>query len=89
MISNLLTGWILDQTRWNQRTRAITVWIVYGSIITALWVWNAIVQARFSSEGESSISLDWEGSTGRFNSAFAVYVLWKFMYESLETLLYC
>ncbi|TIB98996.1 MFS general substrate transporter [Wallemia mellicola] len=75
LISNLSVGWFLDQTRWNQRTRAAIVWVFLAITISGAWIWNAILQARFSEDVNNgkTIALDWEGSTGRFNSAFAVY----------------
>ena len=75
LISNLTVGWFLDQTRWNQRTRALIVWAFLAFAISGAWIWNAVVQARFSDDENNgaTVALDWEGSTGRFNSAFAVY----------------
>ncbi|KFY82320.1 hypothetical protein V500_10629 [Pseudogymnoascus sp. VKM F-4518 (FW-2643)] len=79
---NILTGIILDlnlaKPKW--------VYAVIAFFITASWVWIAAVQAEFSSKSEAP-NLD-IGSGKIFNSAFAVYLLFKFFYEMLQTYLY-
>ncbi|KFZ17658.1 hypothetical protein V502_04471 [Pseudogymnoascus sp. VKM F-4520 (FW-2644)] len=79
---NILTGIILDlnlaKPKW--------VYVVIAFFITASWAWIAAVQAEFSSKSEAP-NLD-IGSGKIFNSAFAVYLLFKFFYEMLQTYLY-
>jgi len=79
---NILTGIILDlnfaKPKW--------VYVVIAFFITASWVWIAVVQAEFSSKsGAPTVDID---SGNLFNSAFAVYLLFKFFYEMLQTYLY-
>ncbi|OBT62249.1 hypothetical protein VE03_08064 [Pseudogymnoascus sp. 23342-1-I1] len=79
---NILTGIILDlnlaKPKW--------VYVVIATFITASWAWIAVVQAEFSSKSEAP-TLD-IGSGKTFNSAFVVYLLFKFFYEMLQTYLY-
>lgn len=80
---NILTGIILDlnlaKPKW--------VYVVIAFFITASWAWIAAVQAEFSSKSEAPTTLD-IGSGKTFNSAFVVYLLFKFFYEMLQTYLY-
>lgn len=55
-------------------------------VITACWTWNAIVQANLSSLATTP-SFD-IGQTGSAASAFAVYMMFRFWYEALQTYLY-
>jgi len=54
--------------------------------VTASWTWNAIVQARLSQQSDPP-SFDL-GDGAFFNSAFAVYICFKFFYEVLQTYIY-
>lgn len=61
-------------------------YLVIASFITACWVWNAVVQAELSSLAATP-SFD-IGQSGSSASAFAVYMMFRFWYEALQTYLY-
>jgi hypothetical protein len=84
-LSNILTGLLLD-LKLPQSKNSRIIYVALAIFITASWTWNAIVQASFSSK-PSSPTLDLD-SGFIFNSAFAVYLLFKFFYEALQTYLY-
>ncbi|KFY24054.1 hypothetical protein V491_02313 [Pseudogymnoascus sp. VKM F-3775] len=79
---NILTGILLDlnlaKPKW--------VYVAIAFFITVSWAWIAAVQADFSSKSEAP-ALD-IGSGKTFNSAFVVYLFFKFFYEMLQTYLY-
>ncbi|PWN86791.1 duf895 domain protein membrane protein [Acaromyces ingoldii] len=86
VIADLSVGFVAD-TRWlgNQRQRARFLWAFFAIFTSALWIWQTITQVRFSRD---PTPVDYKGSSGRFNSAFAVYLLWKFAYEGQVVFLY-
>lgn len=69
-----------------QATKSRCVYIVTAVFITICWAWNAGVQAQLSRLATSP-SFD-IGETGSSASAFAVYMLFRFWYEVLQTYLY-
>lgn len=70
----------------SQVAKARVVYIATSALITACWVWNAVVQARVS-RLPSSPTYD-IGQAGSSASAFAVYMMFRFCYEVLQTYLY-
>ncbi|KAK6062897.1 hypothetical protein SCUP515_12901 [Seiridium cupressi] len=83
--ANLTTGLLLDMPRVSQAAKSRGVYIGVSVVITACWVWNAIVQVKLT--GEPSTTFDLGG--GSFGgSAFAVYMFFRFFYEALQTYLY-
>lgn len=84
-LADLGTGAVLDMN-FPQVTKARAVYVVTSIFITACWVWNAVVQAKIS-QLPSSPSYD-IGQTGGAASAFAVYMMFRFFYEVLQTYLY-
>lgn len=86
VIANLLTGVVLDLERFSRTARSKGVYIFVLVTVTASWTWNAIVQANLSSREELP---DFDiGSGAFFNSAFTVYLAFKFFYEVLQTYVY-
>lgn len=69
-----------------QATKARAVYIVTAAFITACWIWNAVVQAKVS-QLASPPTYD-IGQAGGSASAFAVYMMFRFSYEVLQTYLY-
>ncbi|KAK9413293.1 putative Major facilitator superfamily domain-containing protein [Seiridium unicorne] len=83
--ANLTTGLLLDMSRVSQAAKSRGVYIGISVVITACWIWNAIVQVKLT--GEPSATFDLGG--GSFaGSAFAVYMFFRFFYEALQTYLY-
>lgn len=85
-IANMLTGIVLDLKFVSRDTRSKLVYIVVLVFVTAAWTWNAIVQTKLSRMAEPP-SFDL-GDGPFFNSAFTVYMFFKFFYEVLQTYIY-
>lgn len=85
LAANILTGVLLDLNY----TAAIKSRAVYSSIlvlVTAAWIWNAVVEVDINSRSTAP-SFDL-GDGSFFGSAFAVYMLFKFFYEAMQTYIY-
>ncbi|KAM0706187.1 hypothetical protein Q7P35_006736 [Cladosporium inversicolor] len=83
---NILTGLVLDIKSFERLTKSKAVYIFVLVTVTASWIWMAIIQVRLSSMSEAP-SFD-IGDGAFFNSAFAVYLCFKFFYEILQTYVY-
>ncbi|KAJ4393246.1 hypothetical protein N0V93_002454 [Gnomoniopsis smithogilvyi] len=84
-LANMIVGTLLDLPI-SQTLKSRVAFIVIASIITACWIWNGVVQVNLSSLA-STPSFD-IGETGSAASAFAVYMMFRFWYEALQTYLY-
>ncbi|KAF6829259.1 DUF895 domain membrane protein [Colletotrichum plurivorum] len=84
--ANITTGAILDLKRFDRSTKSKAVYILVLVFVTASWAWNAAVETRLSAMPEPP-SLDL-GDGPLFNSAFAVYMFFRFFYEALQTYVY-
>lgn len=84
--ANITTGAILDLKRFDRSTKSKAVYVIVLVFVTASWAWNAAVETRLSSMPEPP-SLDL-GDGPLFNSAFAVYMFFRFFYEALQTYVY-
>ena len=85
-MANILTGLVLDIKSFPRLAKSKAVYIFVLITVTASWIWMAIIQVRLSSESEAT-SFD-IGDGAFFNSAFAVYLCFKFFYEILQTYIY-
>ena len=85
-LANIITGLVLDVKSFPRPTKSKAVYIFVLATVTASWTWNAIVQVRLSSNSDPP-SFDL-GDGAFFNSAFAVYLCFKFFYEVLQTYIY-
>lgn len=85
-LANIITGLVLDVKRFSRPLKSKAVYIFVLTTVTASWTWNAVVQIRLSSKPEAP-SFDL-GDGAFFNSAFAVYLCFKFFYEVLQTYIY-
>ncbi|KAL4863916.1 hypothetical protein BDV12DRAFT_201632 [Aspergillus spectabilis] len=84
--ANLVTGTILDLKYFSREARSKSVYIVVLIFVTAAWTWNAIVETKLSRMDEPP-AFDL-GDGPFFNSAFTVYMFFKFFYEVLQTYIY-
>ncbi|KAL4965423.1 major facilitator superfamily domain-containing protein [Aspergillus stella-maris] len=84
--ANLLTGTILDLKYFSREARSKSVYIFVLIFVTAAWTWNAIVETKLS-RMEEPPAFDL-GDGPFFNSAFTVYMFFKFFYEVLQTYIY-
>ncbi|RDW63236.1 UNC93-like protein [Aspergillus mulundensis] len=84
--ANLITGTVLDLKYFSRETRSKAVYIFVLIFVTASWTWNAIVQTRLSRMAEPP-AFDL-GDGPFFNSAFTVYMFFRFFYEVLQTYIY-
>lgn len=84
--ANMLTGIVLDLKFVSRDTRSKSVYVVVLVFVTAAWTWNAIVQTKLSRMAEPP-AFDL-GDGPFFNSAFTVYMFFKFFYEVLQTYIY-
>lgn len=86
IIGDVFIGFLTDTKRLgNQAQRARFTWLFFAVLTTSLWIWQTITQIHFT---QNPKAVDWQGSTSRFNNAFAVFILWKFAYESQTVFLY-
>lgn len=85
MRQNIATGTLLDLPRFSQAAKSRVFYISIACFITALWVWNAIVQVALLSRTDTTFDL---GGGSFANSALAVYMCFRFFYEALQTYLY-
>lgn len=84
-LGNIITGFILD-LKISQSAKSRWIYVGIAVLVSAAWIWIAVVQVNFSSKIEPpSLDLD-SGST--FGSAFAVYLFFRLFYEALQTYLY-
>ena len=70
----------------SRATKSKAVYIFVLVFVTASWTWNAIVQTKLSKLSDAP-SFDL-GDGAFFNSAFTVYMLFRFFYEVLQTYIY-
>jgi hypothetical protein len=84
--ANVTTGIILDLKYFSRETRSKGVYIFVLIFVTAAWIWNAVTQTKLSRMVEPP-AFDL-GDGPFFNSAFAVYMFFKFFYEVLQTYIY-
>lgn len=85
-LANLTTGILLDMPRVSQAAKSRGVYIGLVVLITACWAWNAAIEADLSSR-PTTPTFDLGGGAGA-GSALAVYMLFRFLYEALQTYLY-
>ncbi|CAI7601174.1 unnamed protein product [Penicillium bialowiezense] len=85
-LANVTTGLILDVKWISRENRSKGVYIFVLIFVTAAWTWNAIVETKLSRMAEPP-AFDL-GDGPFFNSAFAVYMVFKFFYEVLQTYIY-
>lgn len=81
----MITGAVLDMN-YSTSAKSKVVYLGILILVTGSWIWNAVVEADLSARSEPP-SLDL-GDGGFFNSAFAVYMLFKLFYEAMQTYLY-
>jgi hypothetical protein len=85
-LANILTGLVLDIKSFPRLAKSKAVYLFVLATVTASWIWMAIIQVRLSSMSEAP-SFD-IGDGAFFDSAFAVYLCFKFFYEILQTYVY-
>ncbi|CAG8090025.1 unnamed protein product [Penicillium salamii] len=84
--ANIITGLILDVKSISRENRSKGVYIFVLIFVTAAWTWNAIVETKLSRMADPP-TFDL-GDGPFFNSAFTVYMIFKFFYEVLQTYIY-
>ncbi|CAI7623356.1 unnamed protein product [Penicillium viridicatum] len=84
--ANISTGLFLDLKFLSRGTRSKIVYIVVLVFVTTSWVWNAVVETKLSRMAEPP-AFDL-GDGPFFNSAFTVYIFFRFFYEVLQTYIY-
>ncbi|KAJ8110539.1 hypothetical protein OPT61_g6645 [Boeremia exigua] len=85
-LANMLTGIILDLPQFSRPAKSKFVYIFVLITVTASWIWNAVVQTKLT-RMETAPSFDL-GDGHFFNSAFTVYMCFRFFYEILQTYVY-
>ncbi|KAL4761107.1 uncharacterized protein BDW70DRAFT_159974 [Aspergillus foveolatus] len=76
--ANLTTGTILDLKYFSRETRSKAVYIIV--LVTATWILNAVVQTKLCRMSEPP-AFDL-GDGPFFNSAFTIYMFFRFFYEA-------
>ncbi|KAJ5789614.1 uncharacterized protein N7518_006625 [Penicillium psychrosexuale] len=84
--ANIVTGLFLDMKFMSRRTRSKVVYIFVAVFVTTSWTWNAIVESKLSRMTDPP-AFDL-GDGPFFNSAFTVYIFFRFFYEMLQTYIY-
>lgn len=82
----MFTGIILDLPQFSRPAKSKFIYIFVLVTVTASWIWNAVVQTRLT-RMSTAPSFDL-GSGAFFNSAFTVYMCFRFFYEVLQTYVY-
>lgn len=77
---------MLDWNRFSRSAKSKGVYIFVLVFVTGAWTWNAVIESELS-RIEDPPTFDIGGGPW-FNSAFAVYLLFKFFYEVLQTYIY-
>jgi hypothetical protein len=85
-LANVLTGLVLDIKSFPRLAKSKAVYLFVLATVTGSWIWMAVIQVRLSSTSKAP-SFD-IGDGAFFNSAFAVYLCFKFFYEILQTYVY-
>lgn len=85
-MANITTGLVLDLNYFSRGARSRGVYLIVLVFVTAAWVWNAITETKLSRMAEPP-AFDL-GDGPFFNSAFTVYMFFKFFYEVLQTYIY-
>ncbi|KAJ5615702.1 hypothetical protein N7537_000816 [Penicillium hordei] len=84
--ANISTGLFLDLKFLSRGTRSKITYIFVLVFVTASWIWNAVVETKLSHMAEPP-AFDL-GDGPFFNSAFTVYIFFRFFYEVLQTYIY-
>jgi hypothetical protein len=84
--ANIFTGVILDLNYVSREARSKGMYIFVLVFVTTAWIWNATTEVKLSRMAEAP-AFDL-GDGPFFNSAFAVYLFFKFFYEVLQTYIY-
>ncbi|KAJ5883892.1 uncharacterized protein N7473_010778 [Penicillium subrubescens] len=84
--ANVTTGIILDLKYFSRETRSKLVYLFVLTFVTAAWTWCAVIQTKLSRMADPP-AFDLGGGHF-FNSAFTVYMFFKFFYEVLQTYIY-
>ncbi|RDW84343.1 hypothetical protein BP6252_01933 [Coleophoma cylindrospora] len=78
MFLNMATGGLLDVRRYRRSVKARVSWLLIGTLFSAMWIWNILLQIDYASR---SVSLDWN-SVG-FHTGAASYVFFRINYEMI------
>lgn len=85
-LANILTGLILDLPHFSRPLKSKAIYIFILITVTGSWIWNAVVQTQLT---RLSTPPSFDLNSGSFsNSAFAVYMAFRFFYEVLQTYIY-
>lgn len=82
----MLTGIILDLPQFTRPQKSKLVYLFVLTTVTGSWIWNATVQTKLT-RMSTAPSFDL-GDGAFFNSAFTVYMCFRFFYEVLQTYVY-
>lgn len=85
-LANLITGIILDLPHFSRPAKSKSVYIFVLVTVTGSWIWNAVIETKLTRMSEPP-SFDL-GDGAFFNSAFTVYMCFRFFYEVLQTYIY-
>jgi hypothetical protein len=85
LAANLLTGAILD-LKLSATIKSRAVYAIICFFVTAAYVWNTVVEVDISRRTKAP-DLDL-GDGAFFNSAFTVFIMFKFFYEVMQTYIY-
>ncbi|GAD98861.1 hypothetical protein PVAR5_7563 [Paecilomyces variotii No. 5] len=84
--ANISTGVILDFKYFSREARSKAMYVFILVFVTASWAWNAATQTKLTHMSEPP-AFDL-GDGPFFNSAFTVYMFFRFFYEALQTYIY-
>lgn len=82
----MFTGLILDLSQFSRPAKSKFVYLFVLVTVTGSWIWNSVVQTKLT-RMEAAPSFDL-GDGAFFNSAFTVYMCFRFFYEVLQTYIY-
>ncbi|KAL1881565.1 hypothetical protein Plec18167_003162 [Paecilomyces lecythidis] len=84
--ANISTGLILDLKYFSREARSKAMYVFILVFVTASWAWNAATQTKLTRMPEPPAFDLGDGTF--FNSAFTVYLFFRFFYEALQTYIY-
>lgn len=76
MLLNMTVGGVLDLQRYRRSLKAKWGWLLIGSLFTAMWIWNILLQIDYDNH---PVTLDW--NSAGFHTGAASYVFFRIVYE--------
>lgn len=83
LLADVITGLAMDWKALGRdaRVRARNLWFFIATVTTGLWIWMTITETYWTKHRKTATGqqyvVDFGEPSGKFNNAFALYLLWK------------